>query len=82
MRATVLLMILVATGVPPQKALAQCQIGQPGCEDPAFACSIAVDFKSKYGTPMLIAMVQSGKWSVSKASSVAKVFKAHCPNAL
>lgn len=58
-----------------------CHKGQPGCVDAAYACSVARNFKKKYDTPILISMVQAGRWTVEQAASMAEVFKYNCPDA-
>ncbi len=75
-------LIFVFAGVQSDPLRAQtCVMGSPGCVDPAFACSLARQFKRQYGVPILVSMVQAGKWNVSQAASMAEVFKNNCPDA-
>jgi len=76
-----LLFFLFTTFYPPAMQAQTCKRGTKGCSHPALACSVARQFKKKYGEPILVSMVNAGRWSVEKAASMAEVFDAHCPDA-
>lgn len=76
-----LLLFLLATYYPPATQGQSCTLGKKGCAHPAYACSMARHFKKKYGVPILISMVDDGRWSVEKAAYMAEVFDRYCPDA-